>query len=727
VKKTPEQAAGEVSKAVTLRVAEALSKDVGRGVARIDPADMARLGAQVGDVILITGKRKTAVRVMPAYTEQRGKRLVQIDGIARENAQVGLDEKAIVEKTTSQPARSLVLSPVGDPGALRGEKDSRYLGRLLEGLAVLPGDRVRATLFGARFQDFQAVETSPRGVVLMHPGTAIKIRDEKAEQRRPGITYEDIGGLHKEIQRVREMIELPLKYPEVFEKLGIEPPKGVLLHGTPGTGKTLIARAVANETDAYFVAVNGPEVIHKFYGESEARLRGVFEDAARHSPSIIFLDEIDAIAPKRAEVTGEVEKRVVAQLLALMDGLEQRGQVIVIGATNIPGSLDPALRRPGRFDREITVGIPDKEGRLEILQIHTRGMPLSQDVDLDRIASITHGFVGADLAALCREAAMVCLRNFLPQVDFELDTLPYEALANLEVNGAHFTEALKEVEPSAIREVFVEVPDVRWEQVGGLAEAKQELREAVEWPLKHSGLFEAAGIDPPRGILLHGPAGTGKTLLAKASATESGVNFISVKGPALLSKWVGESEKGVRETFRKARQTAPCIIFFDEIDAIAPRRGSGGDSHVSERVVSQLLTELDGIEEVKGVVVLAATNRLDIIDPALLRPGRFDSLIALSPPDRAARREILQVHACRLPIAKEVDLDLLAEEMEGFVGADIAASCKKAATLAIRDFLAAHGGEAPDYRDFVISQHHCREAVAMIQRQIAQIGMGESR
>jgi transitional endoplasmic reticulum ATPase len=705
---------GRVAKAISLQVAEALSKDVGRGIARVDPADMEKLEAQVGDVILVGGKRKTAARVMPAYPEQRGKGMLQIDGITRENAQAGLDEKAIVEKAEGRPAQVIVLSPLGSVSALRGEKDTGYLGRLLEGLAVTAGDRVRATLFGSRFQDFLVAETAPRGVVLVQGASTIKVREEKAAERRTGISYEDIGGLRKEIQRVREMIELPLKHPEVFERLGIEPPKGVLLHGPPGTGKTLIARAVANETDAYFVAVNGPEVIHKFYGESEARLRGVFEDAAHHAPSIIFLDEIDAIAPKRAEVTGEVEKRVVAQLLALMDGLEQRAQVIVIGATNIPGNLDIALRRPGRFDREIAVGIPDREGRLEILQIHTRGMPLTPDVDLEHIAGITHGFVGADLAALCREAAMACLRLFLPRVDFELETLPYEDLLSLEVNMAHFLDALKEVEPSAIREVLVEIPDVRWEQVGGLEEAKRELREMVEWPLKHAGLFTFAGIKPPRGILLHGPPGTGKTLLAKAVATESEVNFIPVKGPALLSKWVGESEKGVRETFRKARQAAPCIIFFDEIDAIAPQRGTAGDGHVSERVLSQLLTELDGIEELKGVLVLAATNRLDILDPALLRPGRFDSLIALPAPDQEARREIFRVHTMGLPLAEPPDLDCLAQATEGFVGSDIEGVCRKAATLAIRDFLAASENERPDYATFVIGKRHFREALALV-------------
>ena len=716
--------AKKVPKTISLRVAEALGKDVGRGIGRIDPADMEKLEAQVGDVILVSGKRKTPARVMPAYGEERGKGLLQIDGITRENAQVGLDEKALVEKIAVQPAKVIVLSPLHMGGKLQSEKDTRYLGRLLEGLPVVAGDRLRATLFGSRFQDFMVVDTSPRGVVLVHPSTSIKTktREEKGAERRPGIAYEDIGGLHKEIQRVREMIELPLKCPEVFERLGIEPPKGVLLHGPPGVGKTLIARAVANETDAYFLAINGPEVIHKFYGESEARLREIFEDAIQHSPSIIFLDEIDAIAPKRAEVTGEVEKRVVAQLLALMDGLERRGELIVIGATNIPQNLDPALRRPGRFDREISIGIPDKEGRLEILQIHTRGMPLTEEVDLENMASITHGFVGADLAALSREAAMICLRRLLPQIDFDLDTIPYEALESLQVTMADFQEAMKEVEPSAIREVLVEVPNVRWEQVGGLEQAKQELCQTVEWPLKYGDLFAFAGIQPSRGILLHGPPGTGKTLLAKAVATESEVNFISVKGPALLSRWVGESEKGVRETFRKARQTAPCIVFFDELDAIAPRRGAGGDSHVSERVVSQLLTELDGIEELKGVVVLAATNRLDIIDPALLRPGRFDSLIALPPPDRDARREILRVHARDLPLADEVDLKSLAGAMEGFVGADIGAVCRKAGMLAIGDFLAASEKATQDYSTFRISQRHFQEALALIRTQVNQTG-----
>ncbi|MBI5125220.1 MAG: CDC48 family AAA ATPase, partial [Planctomycetes bacterium] len=500
-----------------------------------------------------------------------------------------------------------------------------------------------------------------------------------------------------EIQRIREMIELPLKYPQVFERLGIDPPKGVLLCGPPGCGKTLIARAVANETDASFFSINGPEIIHKFYGESEARLREIFEEARRNTPAIIFLDEVDAIAPKREQVLGEVEKRVVAQLLALMDGLKDRGQVIVIAATNIPHSLDPALRRPGRFDREITIPIPDKKARLRVLEIHSRGMPLAEDVDLTKLAEITHGFVGADLQALCREAAMSCLRQVMPEIDFQKAHIPTETLLNLKVGMEHFLQALKEIEPSAIREVFVEVPDVGWEDVGGLEEVKRQLQEAVEWPLRYEKLFERARLTPPKGILLTGPPGTGKTLLAKALAREGKVNFISIKGPALLSKYVGESERAVRDIFRKARQAAPCILFFDEIDAIAPRRGAGGlDSGVAERVISQLLTELDGIEELKGVLILGATNRADIIDPALLRAGRFDATIEIPFPDREARLKIFQVHTRDKPITKEVGLDELVRQTEGWSGADIELLCRKATMIAIRNLIEKKGeGVAP--------------------------------
>jgi transitional endoplasmic reticulum ATPase len=510
------------------------------------------------------------------------------------------------------------------------------------------------------------------------------------------------------------MIELPLRYPEVFERLGIEPPKGVLLHGPPGCGKTLIARAVAHETSAYFAHINGPEIIHKFYGESEAHLRNIFEEARRQAPAIVFIDEIDAIAPKREEARGDqqVERRVVAQLLALMDGLESRGQVIVIGATNVPNLLEPALRRPGRFDREIAISIPDKVGRREILDVHTRGMPLAEDVDLEKLAAVTHGFVGADLEALCREAAMITLRRILPDIDFAQASIPYERLLELEVTMDDCLEALKEVEPSAIREVFTEVPDVRWDDIGGLEDIKRLLVETVEWPLKYGKLFQHAKTTPPKGILLYGAPGTGKTLVGKAVARESEVNFISVKGPALLSKWVGESERGVREVFKKAKQASPCIVFFDEIDALAPHRGAGAaDSHVSERVVSQLLTELDGIEELKGVVVLAATNRLDIVDPALLRAGRFEVLVELPAPDRAARLAILQVHTRDKPLATDVDLASLADRTEGLVGADIEAICRQASMLAIREFVEKNA-DATDYSRFRIAKHHFEETMA---------------
>ncbi|TAK29831.1 MAG: AAA family ATPase [Chloroflexota bacterium] len=701
---------------LTLRVAEALSKDVGRGIARLDPSDMERLGAGIGDIVELTGERRTVVRLMPAYAAERGRNLIQIDGIVRQNAQTGLDERVYVRKVTHEAARSITLSASGSSQtALRGQ-DSRYIGRLLDGVPLLAGDRVRVNLFGTRPLEFVVCETSPKDVVLVNSSTRILIEGESAPARRgPAISYEDIGGLSKEIARIREMIELPLRYPEVFDRLGIDPPKGVLLYGPPGCGKTLIARAVAYETKAHFVHVAGPEVIHKFYGESEAHLRSIFQDAEQHAPSIVFLDEIDAIAPKRETVQGEVEKRVVAQLLALMDGLKSRGQVIVIGATNIPGNIDPALRRPGRFDREIVVSVPDKIGRLEILQIHTRGMPLSENVDLERLAAMTHGFVGADLAALGREAAMSCLRRALPSIDLVRAELPYEELLQLEVTMEHFHEALNEIEPSAIREVFTEVADIKWDQVGGVDQVKRLLQETVEWPLKYGDRFAYAKTSPPKGVLLTGAPGTGKTLVAKAVASESEVNFISIKGPALLSKWVGESEKGVREVFKKARQTAPCIIFFDEIDALVPMRSGGGvESHVGERVVSQFLTELDGIEELRGVVVLAATNRPDIIDPALLRPGRFDIMVELPPPDRDGRQAILEVHTRGRPLDKNVDLADLAARTDGLVGADLEALCRNAAMRAIRESVERQPDV--DYTPFVIEQRHFEDALSSMRK-----------
>jgi transitional endoplasmic reticulum ATPase len=556
----------------------------------------------------------------------------------------------------------------------------------LDGLPVQAGDRIRAALFGSRSADFRVENTLPRGPVLINPTTELVIgKAEVKERARMAVPYEDIGGLKPQLHRIREMIELPLRYPEVFERLGIDAPKGVLLHGPPGCGKTLIARAIAHETEAQFFSVSGPEIIHKFYGESEAHLRKVFEEATRQGPSIIFLDEIDAIAPRREQVVGEVEKRVVAQLLALMDGLNKRQNVIVIGATNIPNVLDPALRRPGRFDREIAIPIPDRRGRQDILEIHSRGMPLKPDVDMSRLAEITHGFVGADLEALCREAAMLCLRDILEDLDFSLAKIPYERLAKLEVRMDHFLTALREVEPSAIREVFVEVPNVRWSDVGGLAGLKQRLVEAVEWPLRYAALFEQAGVRPPKGILLCGPPGCGKTLLAKAIASESQVNFIAVKGPALLSKYVGESERQVRDVFRMAKQAAPCIIFLDELDALMPARGGAvSDTPVTDRVLSQFLAEMDGIEELKGVLVLGATNRLDRLDPAVLRPGRFDDVVEIPLSKEPERREIFEVHLRGKPVAANVNISELAARSEGFSGAQIAWVCNLAALRAVR-------------------------------------------
>ncbi|MCY2930670.1 MAG: AAA family ATPase, partial [Planctomycetota bacterium] len=575
---------------VVLKVAEAGPKDVGRGIARMDPETMARLGCQVGDIVQVQGKRATVAKVMPTFQGDRGKGIVQIDGLVRGNAQAGLDEKVTVSPVSARPAERIVLSPGESLAPMTAKGDTKYLGRLLEGLPLVPGDTVRAILFGARSHDFTVQTASPTGALLVHAATVITVKEEKTgEGRGQRISYEDVGGLSREIRRIREMVELPLKYPQVFQRLGIDAPKGVLLYGPPGTGKTLIARAVANETDAYFVHISGPEIMAKFYGESEGKLRAIFEDASAHAPAIIFLDELDAIAPKREDMGAEkqVERRVVAQLLALMDGLHNRGQVLVIGATNIPNTLDPALRRPGRFDREIEIGIPDARSRLEIIHVHSRGMPLASDVDLAHLAQITHGFVGADLEALCREAAMACLRTIFPNIDFAMEDIPYEQLLHLEIRMDHFLEGLKEIDPSAIREVFVEVPDVGWDDVGGLEEIKRELIETVQWPLEHAKLFEVAATRPAKGILLTGPPGTGKTLLAKALARESQVNFISVKGPELLTQWVGASEKGVREVFRKARQASPCILFFDEIDSLVPSRGSSGDGGVTQRVVSQ--------------------------------------------------------------------------------------------------------------------------------------------
>lgn len=674
--------------ALKLKVTEALSKDVGRAYARMGPEDLEKLQVAIGDIVEVVGKRTTVCKAMPAYKELRGRSRMQLDGISRENAGAGIDDFVQVKKIACRPAERVVLIPITITPA---ERDLHYIGSLLDGLPVLEGDRIRATLFGSRTADFKVGALTPRGPVLINPTTTLVIGKAGApETVRAAVSYEDVGGLKPQLQRIREMIELPLRYPELFERLGIDAPKGVLLHGPPGCGKTLIARTIAHETEANFFSVSGPEVVHKFYGESEAHLRKIFEEAGRKGPSIIFIDEIDSIAPRRENVVGDVEKRVVATLLALMDGLNKRQNVIVIAATNIPNALDPALRRPGRFDREIGIPIPDRHGRLDILEIHSRGMPLAEDVDMGHLAEITHGFVGADLEALCREAAMICLRRLMPDIDYGLATIPYEQLAQLEVHMDDFLAALREVEPSAIREVFVEVPDVRWEDVGGLTAVKARLKEAVEWPLKYAHIFKKAGIKPPKGILLSGPPGCGKTLLAKAIATESRVNFLSVKGPALMSKYVGESERGVREIFKTARQAAPCIIFLDETEALLPARGvGGGDSHVSERVLSQFLAELDGIEELKGVLVLGATNRLDMMDAAVLRPGRFDAIVEIPLADEADRREIFAVHLRGKPLAKGVSAKQLAAKSEGLSGAEIAGVCNQAALAAVRRAVAA--------------------------------------
>ncbi len=676
---------------VILRVAEGLSQDVGAGRARLDAETRIQLGVSPGDVVEIEGGRKTGAIVWRARPVDEGKGIIRIDNLTRKNARVGIGDKVIVRKAEPKIAQKVIIAPA-IPQSQRiqfGHGIENIVKRGLLKRPVNAGDTVvipGIALFGNSLP-FGIVKTEPKGIVLIGEETEIIVREEPIKEellKLPQVSYEDIGGLHEEIMKIREMIELPLKHPELFERLGIDPPKGVLLYGPPGTGKTLIARAVANESGASFFTINGPEIMSKFYGQSEENLRKTFEEAEKNAPSIIFIDEIDAIAPKREEVHGEVERRVVSQLLTLMDGLKGRGKVIVIGATNRPDSIDPALRRPGRFDREIEIGVPDRNGRKEILQIHTRGMPLAEDVDLDYLADVTHGFVGADLAALAREAAMNALRRYLPEIDLD-KPIPTEVLRKMEVTMRDFKQALKSIEPSALREVLIEIPKVKWEDIGGLEEVKQRLKEAVEWPLKNPKVFKRMGIRPPKGILLYGPPGTGKTLLAKAVATESEANFLSIKGPEIFSKWVGESEKAIREIFKKAKQVAPSIIFLDEVDAIAPKRGSYEGTRVTETVVNQLLTSMDGLEKMTDVVVIGATNRPDIVDPSLLRPGRFDELILVGPPDKEARKEIFKIHTRNMPLAEDVDLDELADLTDGYVGADIEGICREAGMIALRE------------------------------------------
>ncbi|HEX5457340.1 MAG TPA: CDC48 family AAA ATPase [Candidatus Nitrosotalea sp.] len=720
---------------LSLKVLEAYTRDVGRGVARIDYDSMDSLGASTGDVIEIKGKRRTVAKCLPLYPSDEGKGIIRVDGLVRNNAGIAIGDTVAVRKIKAVAAEKVVVAPLEAIPPI----DERYLADALESVPLIKGDNVMVPYFGGRLT-FQVIGVTPAAdAVLVTQKTVFHIA-EKGETLRgvPQVTYEDIGGLTDEIKKVREMIELPLRHPEIFEKLGIEAPKGVLLYGPPGTGKTLLAKAVANESNAHFISISGPEIMSKFYGESEARLREIFKEAKEKSPSIIFIDEIDSIAPKREEVTGEVERRVVSQLLSLMDGLEARGKVIVISATNRPNAIDPALRRPGRFDREIEIKVPDKKGRKDILMIHTRNMPLSDDVNADKIASISHGYVGADLEYLCKEAAMKCLRRLLPELNLEDEKLPPETLDKLVVNGDDFQNAIREVTPSGMREVFIENPDVSWDEVGGLESVKRELQEAVEWPMKYPTLYSKLGHRMPRGILLHGPSGTGKTLMAKAVATESEANFISVRGPELLSKWVGESERGIREIFRRARQASPCVIFFDEIDSIAPIRGVGGETAVTERVVSQLLTELDGIESLHGVVVLAATNRADMIDTALLRPGRFDKIILVPLPDKEGRKKILEINTKEIPVIREsmvnsiknpdyVDIDKIAEATDGMSGADVASIANTAVSLVIHEFL----DKYPDQKEAEkqateakVTMRHFEEAVRKVKTQ-KELKIGE--
>jgi transitional endoplasmic reticulum ATPase len=685
---------------VQLRVGDARQRDVGRGIARIDQRTMQKLGISAGDVIEIVNKRTTSAIAWPAYSEDQNRDIIRIDGFTRKNSGVAINEYVVVRPAKVKTALALTLAPV-DMRLNVDEDFTNFVKNRLMERTLVEGDTTLVMMLGHAIP-FTVSKTRPHGIIKVTTETKLTILNEPAPEGKglPRTTYEDIGGLQVEIQRVREMVELPLRHPELFQRLGIEPPKGVLLHGPPGCGKTLLARAVANESEANFYSINGPEIMSKFYGESEARLREIFQQAQQNAPSIIFVDELDAIAPKREEVTGEVERRVVAQMLALMDGLSGRGNVIVIGATNRPGALDPALRRPGRFDREIEISVPDKKGRHEVLQIHTRGMPLAQDVDLNKLSAMTHGYTGADLSALGRETAMKALRRYLPQINLEEERIPPAVLEKMEVTMDDFLGAYKEVTPTAMREVYIEVSSVHWEDAGGLDDVKQHLKEAVEWPLKTPELFTRLGIRPPKGILMYGPPGCGKTLLARAVATESEANFISIKGPEVFSKWVGESEKAIREVFRKARMAAPAVIFLDEIDSLTPRRGMGmSDSGVSERVISQLLTEMDGITTLQDIVVIAATNRPDMVDGAVIRPGRFDRLIYVPEPDDKSRYQVFKIYTKGMPISADVDLNQLALMTRYYSGADIESLCREAAMHSLRRDVNAQQVTMKDFQD----------------------------
>ena len=708
-----------MNKEIQLNVVEAMQDDVYKGIARIDSATMKELGITRGDVITIKGNRETIAIADRAYPSDIGEKIIRIDGILRKNARTSLGEIVKISKANVKEAKKITIAPAQK--GIMVQADSNSLRKGLLGRTMIKGDLVilgavqrRKDLLSDDFGDdfggmlgdmlgnmgmgtlgrtqikFLVVNASPAQAVVVTENTEITLNPkavEISEDDSPGINYEDIGGLSEEIKKIREMVEIPLKHPEIFERLGIEAPKGVLLHGPPGTGKTLLAKAVASETESNFILLNGPEIMSKFYGESEKKIRDIFENAEKNAPSIIFIDELDAIAPKREDVSGEVERRVVSQLLTMMDGLKSRGKVVVIGATNRPNSIDSALRRPGRFDREIEINVPSKDGRLSILKIHTRGMPLTKDVKLEDLAAITHGFVGADLESLAKEAAMVVLRGLLPQMKLdEEEKIPQHLLDKLKIHHSDFTEALKVVRPSAMREVLVETPNINWNDVGGLEEIKRELREAVEWPIKYPDNFKRMGIRPSKGILLYGPPGTGKTLLAKAVAKESEANFIQVKGPSLLSMWVGKSEEGMRKIFERARQVAPCIIFFDEIDSLAGKRGMEQGTKVTERVLNQMLAEMDGIEDVNDILVIGATNRPDMLDPAILRPGRFDKILLVNAPDENGRENILKIHTKNMPIKnKEALIKEIAKKADGYTGADFEALAREAALLSLRE------------------------------------------